>query len=1557
MEINGKIVHNRYQIEGLIGEDAISHMHLAHDLTQGKQRYIFKFLKNSVISKRIEDIIRFRIEANAVSEIDHPNIIKIVEVGEFIELLYVATEYFPGTSLQDIINEKYLSVRQTVDIVIQICRGLEALHAGNLIHRDLKPANILIDNETVKITGFGLSHLRDFSDTLSFEEIVWNFAYISPEQCGILKRNIDERSDLYSLGVLFFELLTGMAPFEGPDICSIIHQHIAMVPEMPSILNPDTPPILDRIVLKLLEKEPENRYQSARGLLADLERYLSGQQEFILGLDDRFTKLSYRTKLIGREREMGQLLAVIDRLRERSGAVYFITGSGGSGKTRLIEELKSSVYATGGLLVEGKCSIQSNKVPNKPFQEALDSFMTNFHNLSPSQRESIMIAIRDEFHNLGELIIKLNPALAELMGESPPLVALEPEREYKRFHMIISQFLLKLSDLVGGLVIVLENLQWTDEGTLNIVAELLNDISRHPLVIIGVYRDDEITDDHGLEKLHIEIAAREAPLTRIHLEQFDAPTMNRFVAGLLLEPEEQTAGISQFIFQKSGGNPFFAIEILKQLIEDAVLVYKKNRWRFDESKLGSVEISASSVDVILKRINRLNKNEKDILSGAAVMGEKFNMQLLFKMSDLDRTEIVRIIDKAIDLQLLVDLPTWGEIGFAHDRIKEAFYSNIRKDKRKKLHLAIADAIEINNKDDLSPVIFDLAHHFIEGGDTERAIIFTYPAGVMAMARYANEDALKYFMLTLKILEETGLAKTPQWTRIAVNISQIYMTVGKYDEAIQMLLKAAPLMNNTNKQADVYSNISAAYFRKGDWEQCEEYAIKAGKLLGERFTDNRRLIILTIVKEILLLSINLLLPGVLIRFRKEKTVENNKLRAKFSLPLLRTYLYSNTLKFARFTLRAHNVAISKIGKSPELGMATGGLANIFMAMTRFKLSERYHRNALAMRESLNDQWGAAQSYQWLGYCYQWSGRYRKSIDCFEESSRRFKNMGDIFETGNSCASLIHDYQLIGDYKSVSQHLDQYFTITSETSDFFGISMAWILSTPYFLETGDIETAESLGLAAYNYSKDARIQFTHCLSCIELGRVYLEKRDTRRSIELLEEALAIFRGNNFLKHYTVHLYSWLAEAYLAEYLIAPDMDKAGKKQALAKAGAFCAKSLAATRRWTSYYGMALLVNAKYCAVTGRKKRADRLFRASIDHNKKIERRFCVGRSYYEYGLYLSQTDAGIVAKNMLEMAYRIFTTIGAERRISELKGLLGITGESGEPSSLERRVDNERLSSIIQLARDISQISDTEQLMERILFKAVEITGAQRGCIYIANEKDELEKKAVFSTLGYDMAIDQYVLNMMREVYVTQEQIIMKDAREHPDIAGYDNARVNPKSILCVPINERDRSIGVCYLDNSLTSGIFTEKEADLLLTFLAHVAFATEIDSLSRKSQAPRQPEKKPVQSPMISEKIQKAIEYIHENYAYEISREGLASHIGLHHDNLGRYFKLYHGKKMNDYINELRINEAARKLQETDDKIIDIAFSVGFGSLRTFNKAFREIMKISPAYYRKKRSE
>ncbi|MBN2159652.1 MAG: AAA family ATPase [Spirochaetes bacterium] len=1551
MNLNGKIIRNRYRIEKKISEDSLSTSHLAYDLMKKNRPIVFKFFKNSGISKRIEDIIRFRMEVQSVSEIDHENIIKIYDVGEVIEFQYAAMEYNQGRSLAEIIAGDPIPVARSADIIMQVCRGLVQVHSQNIIHKELNPSNIIIDGARVVLSGFGLSHLREFEDVARRDEVLKSFRYMAPEQCRILNRGIDERSDLYSAGVIFYRLLAGREPFDGGDLSSIIHKHIALVPDNPCTGNADVPEILGMIVMKLLEKEPENRYQSAAGLLNDLEKFAAGHREFIPGLKDRAVKLSFRTKMMNRERELNRLVEIYDRTIDSRGSISFITGEAGSGKTRLIEEFKSNVYSRGGLLLEGRCSIQSNKNPYEPFKEIMSALIMNFSNIAESKKEKIIEVLRDEFQDLGRILIKLNPAMKEILGDCPPLVALEPERENKRFHMVISQFFQKASLLLNGMVMVIDDMQWTDEGTLNLLSEISDSIGSCPLSVIGAFRNEEVTKSHGLKRLHKGLKARNIEIEEIHLDLFSPAAMHQFISSLLAEVEGQASVISSFVQKKSNGNPFFAIEIVKKLIDENILVYKNDGWNLNRRELETVAISETLVDVILNRINKFDEREKSLLSYAAVIGKKFNIKLLFRVGELDTMEVVRIIDKAIDLQLLVDLPVWGDIGWGHDRIREVFYNSIRKETRKNLHLAVGNAIEELNKDNLENEMFDLAHHYIEGGDVERSIIFAYPAGIMAMNKYANEEALKYFKLALKLLEHEGQGRGFQWLKILTNMSKVYLNIGNYDEAIEMLQKILPIIKNPRDKSEIYSQICSAYYKKGDWAQCEENARNASVLLGEWLPSSRPSIAISILKELLLMLLVSIFPGIFINIRSEEKVELNKRKAKFFLPVLWSYILSDIPKFVRTTIRSVNMAQCNIGKSVELGMALGGYGALLMSVPMFKKAIKNHERSLAMREEVNDTWGIAQSLQWMGYCYQWMGDYRKSIDCFAEAVRLFKKVGDVWETGMSFGGQSYNYILLSDYSAAKKCLDEYYEIVSQSKNSFGLSEVLSNTVPYYFEQGDVENALITGQKAYEYSLENNILLIHCRACADLGTIFLDKGEIDTAISYLAKARDLYKRHNLLKQYTIHLYPTLAEAHIAKYRAGEGLSLNQKIMSFRKIGRLCRTSLQRTKRWATYHGISLMVAAKYHALRGKAAKAERFFQKSIAHYKKVECPFFLGRCYYEYGLYLSAVGNSVKARKHLESAYKIFNGIGSHLYTERISAIIGLEEAAAKPASIERLIDNERLLSIIALAKEISHISNIDDLLCRTLAKAVEITGAQRGCILIANDKKEIDKKYIYSTAN-SYIINELSQRIVRDVLDNRTNIIIEDARD--ELRPRENGGGGDiRSILCVPIKERDRILGVCYLDNSLTSGVFTEKEADLLITFLSHVAYAIEIELIHQQHKDSNVIRKHPSLSSIITEKIKKAVEYINENYTSEISREGLAAHVGIHHDNLGKYFKLYLGKKMTDYINELRVKDAVGRLQETGDTVIDIAFSVGFGSLRTFNKVFREIMNKTPADYRK----
>ena len=593
MDVVNKVINNKYRIKEKICEGGMSVVWLAEDLLR-KENVAIKILKRGVTSNRAEDIIRFRNEATTVAKLNEPGIVKIFEIGEFENMHYIVMEYINGKSLYKLLEDGVrLSPDEAVEVAYRICEALKHIHHANVIHRDLKPGNIIINWETkinrrkpeIKLIDFGLAQVKEFNmkDT---GEIIGTLSYMAPEQSGIIKRSVDERSDLYSLGVILYQLLTGEIPFKAENVNSLIHQQIAKLPEKITKFNPTIPVILEKISLKLLEKEPEKRYQSAAGLLSDLEKYKKGQHDFVPGIDDKFIKLNYRTNLIGRDEELVKLKMLFDKALKGKGSVCLIGGEAGRGKTRLAEELRNYVYEKHGMYIDGKCFSGKNKIPYGPFKDALNLYVREFNlKYSEEKKKQIKETVRNFIGDLGELVLKLNPITEDIIGAPPPLIELQPETENKRFLMVVSQFIYSLGRIENGLVIMLDNLQWSDEGSLELLDELIKEISLFPVLVIGTYRDNEVGDGHILRNITRNIKNENFPLTDILLKPFNYKQINKFVANLLFDDEKNSLEITDFILQKSKGNPFFIVEILKQLVDEAVIIRKDERWVIDKELL------------------------------------------------------------------------------------------------------------------------------------------------------------------------------------------------------------------------------------------------------------------------------------------------------------------------------------------------------------------------------------------------------------------------------------------------------------------------------------------------------------------------------------------------------------------------------------------------------------------------------------------------------------------------------------------------------------------------------------------------------------------------------------------------------------------------------------------------------------------------------------------------------------------------------------------------------------------------------------------------------------
>ncbi len=1451
MELSGQIIADRYAITDLIGEGGMSVVFRAQG-TDGSMVAV-KVLRESGMSRRIEDLIRFHAEARIVAKISHPGIVALHEIGELAAPLvagqsvhFLVMEHIAGTSLQDALDRGgTIDQKEIINIACQVCDALAHVHDAGIVHRDIKPGNIMIsgrgDDLRAVIIDFGLAHVREFGGDRG-EGALGTFRYMSPEQSGMIRRTVDERSDLYSLGVLLYRLMAGRLPFEGGDASSIIHQHIAKKPEPPSIFNPEVPAVVERMILRLLEKEPENRYQSARGLLYDLKMILSGSVDIIPGAADRQARLNSRTGIVGREADLARLKYRYEELARGKGSVCLISGEAGRGKTRLAEELRDHVVSAGGIFIEGKCFAGENKVPYGPFKDALNLYLQYFPKLHDKYRTDLKVRLRSIGVDRCGVIFRLNPLLIDITGPCPIPVELEPERENRRFLMVAGEFIRVLADPLTPLVLFLDDLQWSDEGSFSLLEELASGIASAPLLVIGSYRDNEVPESHGVNRFIMLSMQAGYPLDHLRVEPLDRASVARFVSGLLGSGDAYNLDrVADVVFQKSRGNPFFALEILKRMVQEGALSLSGNYWTADDAKIGSLEISTSILDVVMRRIEGLSPRANEVLSYAAVIGRKFDISLLFGLlvgggdgAEYTHGEVVRIVDDAVAMQLLeIDRRERGKLFFVHDRIKEAFYNMLSVERRRGLHLRIARTLEAGPDGDESPV-FDLVFHYSQAGDGEKALRYAYPAGKRAMESYANEEAIRYFSITSGMLERDGivdLVRMPLWLKCQTRIGELYLVTGKNDEAIGLFNRILPHLGSSTARAAAYRQISHAYFKKGDFANSEQYGADGLALLGERLPLSTGRVITGILREF---AVHLLIKTVprLFRFREGGTTgEIDPLIIQFYHSMSWNYALSSLLKFVRSTLRMLNISERRIGVSRELAISTLGLGMMYAAAPAFGVALRYLERGLTISTDIRDTFYRAVSQQFLGTYYSWTGDIDMSTRLLMESYDSFRRIGDIWELGqvNNIASVNHYYS--SNYEQSIRHLNEWIAISNRINNDYGLcnsyaNLAWV-----YTDMGDYPRALEYAGRSLDISARQGIWFAHFLACAYAGYCHSEMNDHQAAIDLLERGRDLDRRHRFtLRVYTAPLYIYRAEAYIRQYLDARSRLPRGKTRRLrANMKRACREALSRSRGWPLNYCAAVRVAAQCAEALGRARKARRLYRSAVDLCSRTGRRFELGKAYLGYGALLARSGDSDGAAPLLETARKVFGEISAPHYQRKAADLMGPRAE--ERSAIQRLTDHQRLSSIISISQDMSSILNLDSLLEHVMAKAIEVTGAHRGYLFMMEEESGQLRMRVARNID-GTVIPEYSRSVIQEVSRTGKTIITTNAEKDEKFTGFQSVLdYGLKSILCIPITGRDRIVGICYLDNPLTGAVFTDDDADVLRVFMTQAAISIENASL------------------------------------------------------------------------------------------------------------------------------
>ncbi|MBL7812044.1 MAG: AAA family ATPase [Bacteroidetes bacterium] len=622
---------------------------------------------------------------------------------------------FKGISLKNFIYHKHVGILQFLEISMGITKALQQIHAGQIIHKDINPANILIDPNTLQICiiDFGISTGKrsEINRLISSEDMEGTLLYMSPEQTGRMNRSLDTRADMYSLGVTLFELATQRLPFLATDPLELVHAHMAEKPESPSHIRPVIPEMVSEIILKLLAKQAEDRYQGAAGLLVDLEFCLREYAHngiipaFSLGVHDFSGELNLQQKLYGRTEELLKLESAFQQMMNGSSTTVLVKGTAGIGKTAFVHELKKHVTGSKGYFVEGKFDQYSRNIPYSAMLQAFDDIVGKLLKESDQKLQIINETLHERLGpNLG-LIVELIPSTRHIVGSIPPPPALTAKEAENRFRMAIRLFISSLVNTETPLVIFLDDLQWADQASLNLMKWLLENGTSGFIMFVGAYRDQQLDERSPFVSWLHEVAEHARGFHSITLEPLKEEHVTEMLADGLRQTASQVQPLSHIVFEKTRGNPFFISEFVRTLCEKNLLVYDITRlpacWTWNQDGIQQITITDNVVDLILARASKLSPVCVRVLKNAAAINRTFDIETIgLLISDISREEIAHNLDLAIREEFIFPVSeNYKYIGqssavlnatysFVHDRIQQALYSLTADEERSVMHLQL-----------------------------------------------------------------------------------------------------------------------------------------------------------------------------------------------------------------------------------------------------------------------------------------------------------------------------------------------------------------------------------------------------------------------------------------------------------------------------------------------------------------------------------------------------------------------------------------------------------------------------------------------------------------------------------------------------------------------------------------------------------------------------------------------------------------------------------------------------------------------------------------------------
>jgi len=1428
---------------------------ITESLSHGGRAVVYRAIRNAdgcpVVLKvldprrrRPQDLEQLKLEYEIGTRLASPAVVRPLALETYQGMPALVLEDFGGEALDTLLGAP-MTVERFLSLAIGIAAAVADVHRQGVVHRDLKPANILVHPATseVKLADFGLaSRLPRGPQPVCLIE--GSLPYLSPEQTGRMNRAIDNRADLYSLGVTFYQMLTGELPFAAKDPVEWVHCHVARVPPSPAELVPAVPKPLTSVVLKLLAKMPEDRYQSAGGLSADLERCRTEWQAcgriepFPLGRDDVSDRLLIPHKLYGRERETAALLTAFDAVAA-TGTPMLVTVSGysGVGKSALVSALHKPIVVKRGYFIAGKFDQYKRDIPYFTLAQAFEGLVRQILGESDSRIGQWRDALREALGASGQLMVNLVPALELVIGPQPEVEELPPQEAQHRFQTVFRRLIGVFARTAHPLVLFLDDLQWLDAGTLALLADLATHPDVHHLLLVGAYRDNEVDRSHPLMRSLEAIRQGGGMVREIVLAPLALEDVERLIADALHGPLERARPLAQLVFEKTGGNPFFALQFLTTLAEEKLLRFDpgSGAWIWDLPRIHAKGYTDNVVDLLLGKLTRLPGDTQDALKQCACLGNVVGSGTLGLVLEQPAEAIHAAFWAAVRAGLVFRQD--DRYIFLHDRVQEAAYSLIPEELRAGTHLRIGRILASKLlPDEIAEKIFDVVNQLNRGSELvgsqeerERIAELNLMAGKRARKATAYASALTYLAAGAALLAEDRWERLYGLTfALELHRAECEFLTGALEAAAQRLAmlwgRAASVVDQaavTCLRLDVYMNLDRSdravavaldYLRHMgvDWsphpteEEARREYERIWSQLGRRTIEE--LIDLPLMTD----------PA---------SLATLDVLTKVASPAVLT----DVRLFALVACRAVNLSLER-GNSdgsclayPNVGMVAGPLFGHSEAGFRFgqlgyELVERRGLKRFQPR-----------IYMVFGTMVMpWMRPLRAGLDLARRAFETANETGDLTFAAFTCYQLNSIRLTAGDpLAEVQREAENGLEFVHKVR--FGFAADIITAQLQLVRT--LRGATPIFGAFDDGQFDERRFERHLASNPALAqaecRYWIEKLQARLFAGDHGAALAaaararqlLWTLPSFIETADYHFYAALSHA------AACDATAASQPQQHVEALAAHHEQL---ELWAqncpeNFEDRAALVGAEIARISGRDLDAMRLYERALRsahgsgfvHNEALANELA-GRFYLGRGL----DKNGLAHLRDARACYALWGADGKVKQLDRQHPRLFEPGTFAPTATVAVRPVELDLYSVTKASQSISSEIVLDKLVRTLLEIVLEQSGAQRACLVLCRDESlsieaeaTLEHKGLVTTVLEPVPVEgsqRIPASVVHYAHRTKERVILSDAAADADKLGGDDyfARHRPKSVLCLPILRQAEVVGLLYLENNLLAGAFT-----------------------------------------------------------------------------------------------------------------------------------------------------